>query len=885
MAQERPVLNAFNRGIVSPDGLARVEVDRIRLSAEQQHNWLPRVLGSMDVRPGTQYIGTCADVPYILPFIFGKSDTAWLEFHDASLCVWVDEERITRETVSTTIANGGFAADLTSWTDADEAGAASTWSNTGAYGATGGYAKLTGTGYASAILRQTLTVAAPDQNVEHALRIIIESGPVTLRIGSTSGGEEYVRETQLWTGEHSIAWTPTGDTYVEISNIRKAPSYVASIAIEDGLMTLTSPYTTDDLLLIRPTQSADIVFLACEGMERQRVERRATRSWSIVKDQPEDGPFRSENRGPINISSSAISGAVTLTATKRFFKSGHVGALFRIDSLGQEVTQSVSGENQWSDPIRVTGTEDAEREFTITRSGTWTATVTLQRSVAEPGAWTDVTTYTTNGATVYADGLEDQIIWYRIGVDAGDYTSGPAVLTLTYPNGSISGIARVVQVATELEATAHVLKDLGGTEASSLWSEGEWSTLRGFPSALSLFEARMWTAGKGKVWGSVVDDYISHDDEFEGDAGPISRSIGEGPIDNVNWVMPMQRLVISTDMEERSAKASSLDDPLTPTSFSLKRISSQGSKRINPISMDDMGVFVNAGGTKCYALKYNTDSTVTTDYAPEDLMALVPDLCDDDVEIRHLAFQRQPDTRILATLTDGTAAWLIFDRTEDVKAWVTIDTDGEILQFFMLPGSKEDLIYWVVQRENGTFIEKQALRSECQGGTNNKLLDSHVIYSGASTATITGLDHLEGESVYAWANGDQLGPFTVSGGQVSLGVSTTWACVGLTYRARFKSSRLAYGSARPLGHTHISAEVALILGRAHRSGLRFGPDFDHLDRLPSTTYGAPVTADFSQFDETAIALAGSWDTDQRLCLQIDAPKHCNVRAAIVTIVV
>jgi hypothetical protein len=47
--------------------------------------------------------------------------------------------------------------------------------------------------------------------------------------------------------------------------------------------------------LVRFDQSADVLFVACEGHQQRRIERRGTspnaRSWSVVLYQPEDGPF------------------------------------------------------------------------------------------------------------------------------------------------------------------------------------------------------------------------------------------------------------------------------------------------------------------------------------------------------------------------------------------------------------------------------------------------------------------------------------------------------------------------------------------------------------------------------------------------------------------
>jgi hypothetical protein len=875
-------LNSFNRGIISPLALGRIDVERVRLSASEQTNFVPRVLGSMMLRPGTAYVGDLGESSWLLPFVFSKADTAIIKFVDGAMKLWVNEALLSRPTVATTITNGTFTGNITGWTDADESGAASTYSATASDGTSGGYLKLVGTGFASAIVRQTLTVAGGDQNVQHALRIKVEYGPLRVRIGSTSGGEELLTETSLWDGEHSIAFVPTGaNVYVQLSNVRKHPVYVDSVAIESGAVSITSPYAIGDMPKLRHSQSADVVFLWCDGYEEYRIERRTNNSWSLVKNRPEDGPFRSMNFGPINLTASATSGAITLTASKKLFKAGHKGALFRIDSTGQLVTQAVSGENQWSGDIRVSGAGTEQRRFTITRSGTWSGTVTLQRSVAEPGAWVPVATYTTNATINFDDGLDDQIIYYRIGIDAGDYTSGTVNLTMNYPNGSIRGVVRLVGITSETVATAHVIQDLGNTAASDQWSEGAWSDYRGHPTSGSLFEGRLWHAGRNWVWSSVVDSYLGYDDDVEGDAGPISRTIGEGPIDGINWIMPMQRLVLSTDVAERSAKASSLDDPLTPSSFTLKQISSQGSARIAPVVMDDMGVFLQAGGLRLYALRYNTDASVTSDYAPEDLTALAPRI--GEPGIVNLAYQRQPDTRIHAVRSDGTVAMLVFDRLEDVKCWVEIVTDGNVKQVIVLPGDEEDRVYYVVERTGGTYLERWAMEPQADGGTDNRCLDSHVVYSGASTTSITGLGHLEGEEVYAWSNGDVSGPYTVSGGAITLGSAATYAVVGLSYRGRYRSAKLVYGSPQPLAQKKRVAQIGLILGPTHREAIEIGTDWDHLDPLPIIESGAPVTTDWDEYDEVGVPVNGTFDTDSRLHIQVDAPRHATLLAAVVNV--
>ena len=61
MPQENVPLIAFNRGLISQLALARVDLRRTALSADIQTNYVPRVLGSMMIRPGLGYTGETKD--------------------------------------------------------------------------------------------------------------------------------------------------------------------------------------------------------------------------------------------------------------------------------------------------------------------------------------------------------------------------------------------------------------------------------------------------------------------------------------------------------------------------------------------------------------------------------------------------------------------------------------------------------------------------------------------------------------------------------------------------------------------------------------------------------------------------------------------------------
>ena len=86
-------------------------------------------------------------------------------------------------------------------------------------------------------------------------------------------------------------------------------------------------------------------------------------------------------------------------------------------------TRSITAENQFTDPAILTG------YFNVSISGTWAATVTVQRSFDLGSTWFDVDKWTAN-AEEY--GLEpEREVQYRAGIKTGDYTSGTAVVRLS----------------------------------------------------------------------------------------------------------------------------------------------------------------------------------------------------------------------------------------------------------------------------------------------------------------------------------------------------------------------------------------------------------------------------------------------------------------------
>jgi hypothetical protein len=514
--------------------------------------------------------------------------------------------------------------------------------------------------------------------------------------------------------------------------------------------------------------------------------------------------------------------------------------------------------------------------------------VTLQRSLGAPGAWTDVESYTVPTSKSFDDKLDNQIIYYRLGIKTGAYASGTANCSLNYAGSSQMGICRVSDVPSSTVANVDVLKEFGATTASSDWSEGKWSLYRGFPAAVALHDGRLFWQTGIDIDGSVSDAFASFDDTVIGDAAPISRTIATGGLDGGRWLLSLQRLIAGTAGQEISIRASAFDEPLTPTQFVARACSTRGSARVRAVKVDIYGIYVERNAQRVFELAYEF---TLGDYKSRELTRLKQEMC--AAGVKAVAVQRQPDTRVWFVLKDGTCAVLTYEKEDDVSAWVPVTTFGLIEDVAVLPGTDEDEVYFIVARSiNGVtarFVERLAKRTECVGGALNKTLDCHIAYTGAPNSTIS-LPHLPNTAIVAWADGTPRitanAPVVTNGvGFAALpGAPASNIVAGLAYTAQLQTVKLAYGAEHGTALTMMKrvARVGLILADVAWAGVKVGRDFDHMTALPATYKGRLLgpTEVLTEWDDIPFSFPGGWDPDSRFCIRVQSPYPCTIKGLV-----
>ena len=157
-----------------------------------------------------------------------------------------------------------------------------------------------------------------------------------------------------------------------------------------------------------------------------------------------------------------------------------------------------------------------------------------------------------------------------------------------------------------------------------------------------------------------------------------------------------------------------------------------------------------------------------------------------------MAFSQFPYMNLNVTTGDGIVAVMVYERDQDVNGWSRFVTrTGDAIESCqVIPGDGDDEVWMVVKRSiNGSdvrYVERVDVGVDTFA-TDYRYLDCFTTYSGASTSTLTGLDHLEGESVRVLGDGVLLGDYTVASGSIDLGDnSVADAVVGFKIHTEFK---------------------------------------------------------------------------------------------------
>lgn len=889
MAGQNIPLNSFSGGEIGLEALARIDLDIYPTCAEVMENAMPTMRGSLVKAQGTEYIGTVdADTAIVRSFEFNTDQTRVMEISDSEIRLVDGREYVTLVGAAGTI---GAPADN---------GSSGSGSSTVIAGQNVTF--ICGAGGSS---NAAWEVTAGVNGVATTFAFQITRRPVKISVGTTLGSEDILSETTFEPGDHIVTILPTATTYyIRAEMDEHGKAQLLGLTRKDaGKLVIPTPYLAADLKSLRFEQSNDVVWIYHKNYRTRVLERRGDTSWSLRLFRPKNGPFEIQNTSETTLTPSGTVGSVTVESSRPRFAANAVGQLLELEHQGQTEVETFTAVDQASEPIRVIGIE-ANRKFQLSIVGSFVGTIKLQRSFGNTVDWVDHIIYTAPASiTTIDDGLDNQIVYYRFLVSA--YTSGTPTAYLVYAGGSTVGRGEIVEYTSPTEVVVEVYENFGAIVATARWSEGSWSDDLGWPACGQI-------SGDGKHCIMRDDRFFSSEsDDYEGfeigsDPGDaISRVVGAGGVNFARWIELGSRIVVGTSGGEIEIGSNELQDALTLTNIRGRPIGDDGAADAQAVRAGKRIVYIDSTRSRLLQAYLDSESGETE---TDNLVRLHEKIAgeieqDSDDGFQELAWQRSPEPRIWTVRSDGQLAVQLYAPREGIYGWgrVTGASGGKFKSVCVIRGKPEDRVHVLVEREidgeTALYHERFSLcRFPIVTNSEGKKhapkawrLQCALVTDGAPASTFGGLEHLEGMTVGVWADGRDGGQHTVTGGEITLDFEASYVIIGLLYRGKWKSVKMAFGARNgtALGQDKTIGPLGIVTHETPIGALKYGRSFEAID-------GAGGDQLMNEFEEGMLMdepvelvsrednqpFEGETYIDSRVCLVMDGPAPVTVLALV-----
>ena len=531
-----------------------------------------------------------------------------------------------------------------------------------------------------------------------------------------------------------------------VNPITQALSLIQTITQDVNSAAL--PWTTDYLEQFTFATNSDFMFVAHPRFMTRTIIRTSLTTFEVSTyefDTSADGtkiqqPYHDFQVLGTTITPSAISGTgVTLTASSNYFTSNHVGTYILIHEAHCEITAYTS-------PTQVTATV-----YGVIRKQ---LIIDALQTVA--GSSRVITTHPRHGLSAGA----------TITIDRADGVGG---LSANQINGTRT-IAEVIDENTyEFTAgsTASQTEVGGGaprvasTAPTSDWYEQSFSEVRGYPSAVTFHENRLWFGGTPAqpdyLWGSASAEYFNFDVGTGADSDSIELSGGFGAFSQIRHLVSNRDLQVFANTSESFVPALT-ELPITPSNAQVKRQTPFGCGYMTPQPFDGATIYLQANGKMVGAYLYN-DAELA--YNTSNIAVTASHLVKNPIQAAVIqgGFDR-PESYIFFINPDGTVSTFYSLRGERKAGWSEWTTTGRFHSVCVI----NQRLFFVVIRDKGDGTEDFFLEEML----SEMPMDFCDEYTGSAGVFTVSSDFANGAVVKVVSGTDYLGEYTVSGGQVDV---------------------------------------------------------------------------------------------------------------------
>ncbi len=465
-----------------------------------------------------------------------------------------------------------------------------------------------------------------------------------------------------------------------------------------------------------------------------------------------------------------------------------------------------------------------------------------------------------------------------------------------------SGIAKITSRTSTTVVVCTILTAFANTDAKTDWKLGAFSDTTGHPSCVSFFEQRLVFAGTTNepqtLYFSKSGDYENMTTGTNADDAMV-YTIASNQVNRIRYLKAQRTLIVGTTGGEFTVSADGTDAAITPSNIVIKKQSSYGTANVDAIPAGNSVLFLQKAKRKIRELSYNFD---TDGYVAPDLTILNDIVTKSG--ITEMSYQQEPDSILWCVRDDGILAGLTYQRSENVIAWhrhklggtfgagASATGYGVVESAASISGTlTEDEFYVIVKRTiNGAtkrYVEVFAnFDFDENDATDFKFLDSHLIYDGGATTTLSGLSHLEGQTVSILADGSTHADKVVSSGSITLDRSTTKAVVGLAYDSVLQTMRIEGGAAEGTAQGKTKRISKVVLRLFETVGVKVGPSLTSLETVPFRTTSSDLSApvDTLLAGDKEVEFRDDYNTDGFIFIKQDQPLPLSVLAIYPTVV-